>query len=169
MKNVSHLRLVDITPFVRGVVLVNRKAEQAEIDAGNKRIDKAQALLSATRILNHLVVRANQNGRPHTLIVKALRTQLGIVRELDVVRGERMNWSAVQCVSDMRTPFDEKDETAHCYGQIELEWKGRPMVVDFDFVGPQILIGDIEYTDLLRDRQEIIQEAVKIFDRCESH
>lgn len=80
-------RLTNITPFVRGLNAIERVREQAEIDASNRRVDKAEALLSATRILNHLVKRANANGRPHTLIVKALRTQLGIVKELDAVRG----------------------------------------------------------------------------------
>lgn len=80
-------RLTNITPFVRGIVMVNRKSEQAEIDAENSRKDKADALLSATRVLTHLVKRAKANGRPHHLIVQALRAQLGIVKELDALRG----------------------------------------------------------------------------------
>lgn len=80
-------RLTNITPFVRGLNRIEQVREQAEIDASNRRADKAEALLSATRILNHLVKRANANGRPHNLIVRALQTQLGIVRELDATRG----------------------------------------------------------------------------------
>lgn len=78
-----------------------------------------------------------------------------------------MNWNTVPCVSDFMTPHDLPDETAHCYGQITLEWKYTELTVDFDYSAPQILIAGVEVTDLLRDRQEIIQEAVKIFDRCE--
>lgn len=86
-READSLRLTNITPFVRGLNRIDRVREQAEIDAGNRRVDKAEALLSATRILNHLVKRANQHGRPHNLIVRALQTQLGIVRELDATRG----------------------------------------------------------------------------------
>jgi hypothetical protein len=72
---------------VRGIAAIDLAAEQAEINAENSRKDKADALLSATRVLTHLVKRAKANGRPHHLIVQALRAQLGIVKELDALRG----------------------------------------------------------------------------------
>jgi hypothetical protein len=69
-------------PFIEGL----RKSEQAAIDAENARIDKTTALMSATRKLTRLLKVAKANGRPHRLIVEVLRTQMGIVRELDKLR-----------------------------------------------------------------------------------
>lgn len=80
--NTSTQRVVSLMPFIEGL----RKSEQAAIDAENVRVDKTAALMSATRKLTRLLKVAKQNGRPHGLIVKVLRTQLGIVRELDKIR-----------------------------------------------------------------------------------
>ena len=82
-------RIVDITPFLRRF----RELDQAAIDAENARADKVDALLAATRKLTYLVKIAKRSHgdlpRPpetSALIVKALRAQLGIVRELDALR-----------------------------------------------------------------------------------
>lgn len=83
-------RNVDITPFLRGF----KDMDQAAIDAENARIDKVTALLTATRKLTYLVKTAKRSHgdlpRPaevSAVILKALRAQLGIVRELDALRG----------------------------------------------------------------------------------
>lgn len=89
-------RIIDITPFVRGLRQFERAKEQAEIDAENARADKVDALFAATRKLTRLVKIAKASHRdaprpPETsaLIVKALRTQLGIIRELNALRGAK--------------------------------------------------------------------------------
>lgn len=84
--------VVSLTPFLRRF----RELDQAAIDAENARADKVDALLAATRKLTRLVKMAKASHRdaprpPETsaLIVKALRAQLGIVRELDALRGAK--------------------------------------------------------------------------------
>lgn len=79
-----------LTPFLRRL----REQDQAAIDAENARIDKTHALLVATRKLTALVKtakRVNGDGpqAPATreLITLALRAQVGVVRELDKLRG----------------------------------------------------------------------------------
>lgn len=69
--------VVNIRKFIPFICLQQEAAAQKEA-----------ALVNATRAMTHLVKVAKANGRPHRLIVSALRTQLGLVRELSKIRGE---------------------------------------------------------------------------------
>lgn len=79
--------------------------------------------------------------------------------------------SALPCVSDFRTPYDEVPKHAHCTGRINVELSGVNWIVDFDYNTPIVYVATTEFvpvvdiTDCIPTmRDDIIEKAIAIHD-----